>query len=208
MKEYLFSREQRKFIKERRYKISINDIVDVLNKYFKTSFSRKQVVCYLRSRMYKMYKKSVSKKPQTAPLYSEKIRNGNIYIKILDNKKAGKFCWKLKHHLIWEQASGQTVPEGYKLIFLDGNKYNIQLYNLELITGKENLDLNKRKLKSKYPEATKTGIAIVRHRLAIYKKLSANLGKRESRNYRDRMTADVKRQSKKLKEKYGIGTNE
>ena len=45
------------------------------------------------------------------------------------------------HHLIWREA-GNGIPHGYILIFRDGNKSNLALENLELISRKENMRRN------------------------------------------------------------------
>lgn len=37
------------------------------------------------------------------------------------------------HHLVWK-ASGKEIPKGFALIFKDGNKHNIVIENLELIS--------------------------------------------------------------------------
>lgn len=64
------------------------------------------------------------------------------YIRISKNK------WKLLHHYLWEKVNGK-VPEGYCLSFKDGNSFNCELSNLELITRTENMYRNS---KYKYPK--------------------------------------------------------
>lgn len=49
--------------------------------------------------------------------------------------KAGKYIYK--HRLVYENAFGK-IPKGMLIVFKDGNKQNITLENLELITLKEN----------------------------------------------------------------------
>ncbi len=46
--------------------------------------------------------------------------------------------WKPYHRYIWEQVNGK-IPSGHCLCFKDGNTYNTNLENLELVTLKENL---------------------------------------------------------------------
>ncbi len=52
------------------------------------------------------------------------------------------------HHLIWKEA-GRDIPEGYALSFKDGNKTNITLENLELVSR---ADLMKRNTYHNYPK--------------------------------------------------------
>ena len=61
------------------------------------------------------------------PLNSERITERGIMVKIV-----GPRTWRLKHHLVWEAAHG-PLPKGCKLAFLDGDKTNCSLSNLQLI---------------------------------------------------------------------------
>ena len=52
---------------------------------------------------------------------SERITKGYIEIKTQEPNK-----WQLKHRYIYEKKYGK-IPDGYNLIFLDGNRQNIEL---------------------------------------------------------------------------------
>ncbi len=39
--------------------------------------------------------------------------------------------------LVWEDATGQTIPRGHVVVFLDGNKHNFEPANLALRTKRE-----------------------------------------------------------------------
>lgn len=69
--------------------------------------------------------------------------------------------WTLKHKVIWEKANG-LVPEGHKLLFKNGDRQDITLENLMIITDYEMLVLNRKKLIFQDPELTKTGVLIAR----------------------------------------------
>ena len=72
------------------------------------------------------------------PIGSERVtKDGYIEIKIADSSK-----WKLKHRVIWEQENGK-VPHGYAIIFKDGNKLNIDIDNLMLVSRKALAVMNK-----------------------------------------------------------------
>jgi len=49
--------------------------------------------------------------------------------------------YKAVHHLVWIEA-GREIPPGHVLIFIDGDKRNITLDNLRLITKAENMARN------------------------------------------------------------------
>lgn len=69
--------------------------------------------------------------------------------------------WELLHRYKYEKKYGK-IPNGYKLIFADGNKNNLKLSNLILVSNKEELHMNKRKLRFDNKELTKTGLNIVK----------------------------------------------
>jgi len=80
--------------------------------------------------------------------------DGYVEIKITDPK-----TWKAKHIIIWEEANG-PVPSGHVVIFTDGNKQNVTLDNLLLISRRELAVMNKQGLISNDSELTKTGVVI------------------------------------------------
>lgn len=57
--------------------------------------------------------------------------DGYVWIKTQDG--ALNHNWVQYHRFIWEQAHG-PIPEGMKIIFLDGNRSNCKLENLELVS--------------------------------------------------------------------------
>ncbi len=84
--------------------------------------------------------------PNRKPLGSERIdtKDGYIYIKVAETDPYTGFPtrYKLKHHHVWEQYYG-PIPDGKIVTFIDGNKLNCAIDNLEMITLAENAVLNK-----------------------------------------------------------------
>lgn len=76
--------------------------------------------------------------------------------------------WEYKHKLIWIKANG-PIPEKHCVIFADGNKLNLSIDNLLLVSKAELLMLNSRKLISENSEITKTGLNVVKVMNKIYK---------------------------------------
>ena len=74
-------------------------------------------------------------------------------------RKVGEGCrdWRQEHILVWEAAHG-PVPPGMLVIFLDGNRENVALDNLALISKRTNQYLNKKGLRSSDPEVTRAMI--------------------------------------------------
>lgn len=97
------------------------------------------------------------------PVGSERINgDGYIDVKIADPNK-----WRPKHLLIWEKING-AVPNGHVVIFGDGNKLNLDINNLILVSRRQLVTLNKKQLIKNDAELTKTGILIA----DLYHKIS------------------------------------
>ncbi len=102
------------------------------------------------------------------PVGTERIdRDGYLLVKVSDTG-AWHERWRHKHKVIWEKENG-PIPTGHVLIFLDRNKQNITLDNLQLITQAQLARMNQNKLFQKDPELTKTGLIIA----DIYGKMGA-----------------------------------
>ena len=88
---------------------------------------------------------------------SERIsKDGYIEIKTKEPN-----VWNLKHRYIYEMKYGK-IPEGFNLIFLDGNKTNLDINNLKLVEKAEDLIMNNKKLFTKDKELTYTGTIIAK----------------------------------------------
>jgi len=72
------------------------------------------------------------------PIGAERLsKEGYLQRKINDDMPF-KNRWKGVHILVWEEENG-PVPDGHIVTFKDGNKLNIAIENLELITQAENM---------------------------------------------------------------------
>lgn len=91
------------------------------------------------------------------PVGSERItKDGYIEIKVAEPNK-----WKLKHRYIYEKEYGK-IPEGYNVMFADRNRLNLDIDNLILVSKREDLIMNNKKLIFKDQELTKTGHLIAK----------------------------------------------
>lgn len=90
---------------------------------------------------------------------SERVeRDGYILVKVSDKGPWHK-RWKMKHRVVWESVNG-PIPTGHCLIFLDRDKQNVELSNLQVISKAQLARLNQNDLISEDPEVTGTGIII------------------------------------------------
>lgn len=92
-----------------------------------------------------------------------KDKDGYIRVKVAEPK-----TWKLKHRLLWEENKG-PIPKGYIVIFKDGNKENINLENLALVSRAESAELSSKSLWSNNPKLTEAGINVTRIRNIVKK---------------------------------------
>lgn len=88
----------------------------------------------------------------TKPIGYERINvDGYIEVKIEEPNK-----FKGKHRLIWEQHFGE-IPKGHNVQFRDGNRQNVDIENLYLISRSEQLR-NENSLIVKYPKELQLAI--------------------------------------------------
>lgn len=75
--------------------------------------------------------------PQTeVPIGTERIRDGYLWRKVTADNPVARFNWRTVHTLLWEEHNG-PIPEGHVLAFRNGDRLDIRLDNLELITRTE-----------------------------------------------------------------------
>lgn len=85
---------------------------------------------------------------------------GFLYVKVQDKK--GRFNWKQKHRIIWEENYG-PIPKGYKVIFKDGDRHNFELDNLAIVSNSQMLILNRNNLIYDDKELTESGIVLSKY---------------------------------------------
>ena len=95
----------------------------------------------------------------------EDIITTDGYVK---TKIAEPNVWEYKHKLIWAEAHG-PIPEKHSVIFADGDKLNLSIDNLLLVSRAELLMLNRRRLISENSELTKIGLNVVKVMGKVYK---------------------------------------
>lgn len=92
---------------------------------------------------------------------------GYVYVKVCDGKLNKN--WKPKQQVIWEKKYGE-IPDGHKVIFLDGNRFNFDINNLALVSNGEELHVNKLNIVSGNPELKKTAVLAVKTRFKTLEK--------------------------------------
>lgn len=74
---------------------------------------------------------------RTMPIGSTRLVDGYVYRKISDVQFVPwTRNWKQEHYVVWEAERG-PVPRGHKLVFRNGDRLDIRVENLELVTDAE-----------------------------------------------------------------------
>lgn len=95
----------------------------------------------IRPTMYKKGHTPVNRKE----VGSERVsRDGYMEVKVAEPNK-----WMLKHRVVWEQANG-PIPKGYNIQFRNGDKTDVRLENLYIISRQEQL-AKENSMYAKYP---------------------------------------------------------
>lgn len=117
----------------------------------------------------------------TKPIGYERIsKDGYIEVKIAMRRSdtGNKNNFVAKHRLIWEKANG-PIPDGCRIIFLDGDKRNFEFENLALVTNAENLEMTRSGLRNENVQIAKTGVLLAK---SIVATRNAKKIKKENKN--------------------------
>ncbi|MGC4386948.1 HNH endonuclease signature motif containing protein, partial [Streptococcus suis] len=68
--------------------------------------------------------------------------------------------WERVHLLVWREHHG-PVPEGHIIVFLDGDKTNVDISNLACVNRSDIAQMNKNRYFDSDPETTKAAIGLV-----------------------------------------------
>ena len=184
--KYDYSEEKVKFLKDNVKGISLKELTTRFNKKFECNLSE-EIIARMKRKLkltsgidtrfkkgqvswnkgrkmspeqYEKCKKTMFQKGNLSnarPVGDERIDvDGYTYIKTKQPNK-----WELKHRVLWEEKYG-TIPKGYNLIFADGNRQNLDLDNLILISNAELFIINQNGLYKQDKELTKTGANIAK----------------------------------------------
>lgn len=147
----IFSDEQKEYIYNNSLGKTNKELTIALNNLYHSEFTVKQVKWF----KYTHHINSGLKK-RNLPIGSERIKNGYIFIKTEEPS-----LWKEKHRVIYESVYGE-IPEGYKIMFLDGDKLNCNIDNLKLVKDSEEIYINKNGFAGVSKEITETAINLAK----------------------------------------------
>lgn len=185
----LLTPEQEEFVRKHAKGLYNQELADLVNKTFGTSFTARQLGTWktnhgVSSGLTGYFEKG--QKPWNKglkglntggeagwfkkghrpinykPVGSERVdsKDGYVLVKVQD-EGSWQERWRLKHVVMWEKHHGK-LPKDHVLVFLNQDKLNITLDNLAMITRSELAIMNKYNLFSTNPEITKAGITLAR----------------------------------------------
>jgi hypothetical protein len=155
-----YTPEEINFIKSNIIGRSVAEMTEMFNQRFNCPITLKQMWAFLSNRKLRnglrgkypeYYFKKGHKPKHCMPAGSERIV-GMGYKEV----KTASGIWKSKHAVIWEEANG-PVRDGHTIIFADGNKSNIELDNLLMVSKSELAVMNRLGLISSNADLTRTG---------------------------------------------------
>lgn len=80
-----------------------------------------------------------------SPVGAERMgKDGYVMVKVAERPSVPqtKDNWRLRHHLVWEEANGRPVPDGHVVMFADGDKRNFDPANLVAVPRRYVCQLN------------------------------------------------------------------
>ncbi|QQS33530.1 MAG: HNH endonuclease [Acidobacteriota bacterium] len=83
------------------------------------------------------------------PIGTERLQKDGYRQRKVNNDLPFHRRWKMVHHIVWEQHNG-PIPPGHNVVFRDGDKANITIENLELVSRTEWID--RHRAETLYPE--------------------------------------------------------
>lgn len=118
--------------------------------------------------MFKKGRPSINQRPVGA----ERVNvDGYVEVKVAEPNK-----WRLKHRVVWEAAYGE-IPRGYNIQFRNGNRQDLRLDNLYMISRAEQC-AKENSFHARYPEELK---AVIRLKGSIKRQIT-NIRKRKEKN--------------------------
>ena len=156
----------------------LSEIAELMSEKFNYPFRKTQIKSAMAK--HKITNNMKHKVPKGTEPWNKNLKIGNSHIHNLKNtgdeyissngftmmKLDNPTRWVQKHRYLYEQQFGE-IPKDKVLIFLDGNKQNLNLDNLKCITRKQLIKMNQNKLFYNNAELTSTGAELANLMLKI-----------------------------------------
>lgn len=186
-----FTEEQKQFLINNNYMKSLEELTELFNKKFNTNIPKINIKYfrtnhklssgltgrfekgrktwnkgkkwneYMSKESQKNCRKTTFKKGNI-PVNHKEVGSERINIDgYIEVKVEEPNIWKYKHRIIYEQYYGK-IPKGCNIIFLDGNKQNLNINNLKAVSKAEDLIMNRNKFFTSDKDITNVGSIIAK----------------------------------------------
>lgn len=115
---------------ERVRDMKIPDLIDAFEKEFDYRLTVDQARSFKHSRG---IKKEGTRGP-TCGIGAERMKGGYVYVKVSDELGDYRKNWRSKAVVEWEKANGRSLPDGCKVMFVDGDRMNFDPDNLMAVS--------------------------------------------------------------------------
>ena len=130
-----FTKEQNEWLRAEAPNYTYNSLCDLFNKKFNVNVNTKslQRYCFKHLKIHVDkntkgdYKSFVAK-----DIGYERESEGYLWVKVKNDMRGAKKNWMMKQRYVWEQTYG-SIPEGHRIVFLDGNCLNCDISNLACV---------------------------------------------------------------------------
>lgn len=136
----IYTEAQDEWLRQNISKYTYTDLVGNFNETFNTNIGYYALKCHCIKKGYKGgCAEDKGYRPPRCPIGTERIIGGYIWVKVSDlprprGCKDHMYNWVQKGRWVWEQHYGE-IPEGYNIVYLDGNTLNCDISNLECTTA-------------------------------------------------------------------------
>ena len=156
----VYSNEIYEFLINNANKYTIRQLVEILRNEYNFEIERKRLAqyCIKMGITYKYEKPNKSHDNKPTPIGSIVRKTDGDMLKI----KVGEHKWEYLQRIIYEKHYNIKLKENEYVMFLDQDKRNFNINNLQIVTRQESATISATRLYSKNPMVTKTGIKVVK----------------------------------------------
>lgn len=138
---------------------------------------------WYRGRMRQTQFKKGNRPHTWRPIGTEAVNADGYLVRKMTETGPQQHRWKAVHRILWQEAHGK-IPPKHAVVFKDGDKTNIKLENLELVTRSE---LGRRNVMwNRYQKALARTIQLIG---ALKRQINRRLGRRQGKSYERRNVA-------------------
>lgn len=110
------------------------ELARLASEKFGIPIERHHMSSFISYNKYSIRHRKAQKNPRARPIGAERLRKSHkgesAYWEI---KVAEPNVWRAKSTVIWEEAHGEPLPKGYRVVYLDGDHDNLKPENLHAV---------------------------------------------------------------------------